>query len=178
MIRDRIGDEPRKGSLAADTATASVAYEYLAWATVWLLVGTVAGLIPAIKLNWPDFLAISWLSFGRVRPIHTSTVFWGWSTMELVGLAFFVVSRTSRAPVGRGVHLQLVLPRRILLAADSLCHCLSAFLPERRGERGDSGLLHAHGRGDVVHDVGARHHLLCVAARPRPSHLLVCARRA
>src|SRR5438876_46759 len=69
MIRDRIGDEPRKGSLPADTATASVAYEYLAWATVWLLVGTVAGLIPAIKLNWPDFLAISWLSYGRVRPV-------------------------------------------------------------------------------------------------------------
>ena len=64
MIRDRIGDESRKGSLPADTATASVAYEYLAWATVWLLVGTVACLIPAIKLNWPDFLAISWLSYG------------------------------------------------------------------------------------------------------------------
>src|SRR2546425_10501130 len=99
MIRARVGDDPGRGSLPADTATASVAYEYLAWATVWLLVGTVAGLIPAIKLNWPDFLAISWLSYGRVRPVHTSTVFWGWSTMALVGLAFYVVSRTSRAPL-------------------------------------------------------------------------------
>src|SRR5258708_17274115 len=99
MIRDRIGDGPRQDPPAAGAVTASVAYEYLAWATVWLLVGTVAGLVPAIKLNWPDFLAISWLSFGRVRPIHTSTVFWGWSTMALVGLAFYVVSRTSRAPL-------------------------------------------------------------------------------
>ncbi len=99
MIRDRIGDGPRQDPPAAGAVTASVAYEYLAWATVWLLVGTVAGLVPAIKLNWPDFLAISWFSFGRVRPIHTSTVFWGWSTMALVGLAFYVVSRTSRAPL-------------------------------------------------------------------------------
>ncbi len=99
MIRDRIRDEPRKGGSPADAATASVAYEYLACATIWLLVGTVAGLVPAIRLNWPDFLAISWLSFGRVRPIHTNTVFWGWSTMALVGLAFYVASRTSRAPL-------------------------------------------------------------------------------
>src|SRR2546425_3501094 len=98
MIRDRIGDEPRKGSLPADTATASVAYEYLAWATVWLLVGTVAGLIPAIKLNWPHFLAISWLSYGRGRPGHTNTRFWGWSTMALVGPPFYVVSRPPPAP--------------------------------------------------------------------------------
>src|SRR5882762_4476510 len=99
MIRDRVGDAAREYSPAANTATASVAYEYVVCATIWLLVGTVAGLIPAIKLNWPDFLAVSWLSFGRVRPIHTNTVFWGWSSMALVGLALYVVARTSRAPL-------------------------------------------------------------------------------
>ena len=87
------------GSLVGDPATVRVVYEYLAWATIWLLVGTVAGLLPAIKLNWPDFLAVPWLSFGRVRPIHTNTVFWGWSTMALVGAAIIVVSRTSRVPL-------------------------------------------------------------------------------
>src|SRR5437016_14542635 len=99
MIRDRVGAAAREYSPAANTAIASVAYEYVVCDTIWLLVGTGSGLIPAIKLNWPDFLAVSWLSFGRVRPIHTSTVFWGWSTMALVGLAFYVVSRTSRAPL-------------------------------------------------------------------------------
>ena len=89
----------QRSSAAADAATARVAYQYLVWATVWLLVGTVAGLLPAIKLNWPDFLPTPWLSFGRIRPIHTNTVFWGWSTMALVGLAIYVASRTSRAPL-------------------------------------------------------------------------------
>src|SRR5260370_3469147 len=98
MIRPRMGDEPGKGSLPADTATASVAYEYLAWATVWLLVGTVAGLIPAVKLNWPHLLALSWLSFCRGHPLHNSTAFLGWRTVALVGPAFFVVYLATRAP--------------------------------------------------------------------------------
>jgi cytochrome c oxidase cbb3-type subunit I len=95
----RTRDTALRGSPVGDPATVRVVHEYVTWATVWLLVGTVAGLLPAIKLNWPDFLAVPWLSFGRVRPVHTNTVFWGWSTMALVGVAIVVVSRTSRAPL-------------------------------------------------------------------------------
>lgn len=97
QLRSR--DTALRDSSVGDAATVRVVYEYLTWATLWLLVGTVAGLLPAIKLNWPDFLAVPWLSFGRVRPIHTNTVFWGWSTMALVGVAIVVVCRTSRAPL-------------------------------------------------------------------------------
>lgn len=99
MIRSRARDTALQPSLIVDQATVAVAYQYLAWATVWLLVGTVAGLLAAIKLNWPTFLPLPWLSFGRIRPIHTNTVFWGWSTLALVGVASCVVSRTSRVPL-------------------------------------------------------------------------------
>jgi cytochrome c oxidase cbb3-type subunit 1 len=64
-----------------------------------LLVGTAVRLVAALKLNWPDAFTVPWLSFGRIRPIHTNTVFWGWSSMALVGLALYVVARTSRAPL-------------------------------------------------------------------------------
>jgi cytochrome c oxidase cbb3-type subunit 1 len=76
-----------------------VAYEYILSATLWLLVGTATGLLIALKLNWPDMLAVPWLAFGRLRPIHTNTVFWGWTSMALVGLALYVVPRTSRTPL-------------------------------------------------------------------------------
>lgn len=79
-----------------DTATLRVAFAYLASGTLWLLVGSAAGLLAALKLNWPDALALPGLSFGRVRPVHTNTVFWGWSSMGLSGLALYVVARTSR----------------------------------------------------------------------------------
>ena len=71
----------------------------MAWATVWLLVGTTIGLIASIKLHWPEFLPFAWLSFGRVRPAHTNLMLFGWSSLVLLGLSLYVVSRTSRGPL-------------------------------------------------------------------------------
>lgn len=99
MVQRRVQDPTLRPSAIADPATVRVAFEYLACSTFWLLVGTAAGLLDALKLNWPDVLAVPWLSFGRVRAVHTNTVFWGWTSMALVGLALYVVARTSRAPL-------------------------------------------------------------------------------
>jgi cytochrome c oxidase cbb3-type subunit 1 len=99
VVQRRGVDPTLRASVTADPATVRVTFEYMACATLWLLVGTTAGLLDALKLNWPDVLAVPWLSFGRIRPIHTNTVFWGWSSMGLVGLALYVVARTSRAPL-------------------------------------------------------------------------------
>jgi cytochrome c oxidase cbb3-type subunit I len=83
-------------SASVDSATVRVTFEYLAWATVWLLVGTSAGLIASIKLHWPEFLPYAWISFGRLRPVHTNLVLFGWASLVLVGLALYVAARTSR----------------------------------------------------------------------------------
>lgn len=72
-------------------------YQYLSWAAFWLLVGTGVGLLVAIKFSYPDFLPYPWLEFGRLRMVHTNTVFWGWTSLAMVGLALYVVPRTSRA---------------------------------------------------------------------------------
>ncbi|MCZ6872516.1 MAG: cbb3-type cytochrome c oxidase subunit I [bacterium] len=101
MVFRRSPDAELRVSPAVSPIIVRVTYAYLLSATFWLLVGTAFGLIAALKLNWPDFLAVPWLSFGRIRPIHTNTLFWGWSSMALVGLALFVVSRTSRTPLWR-----------------------------------------------------------------------------
>jgi len=47
-----------------------------AWATViWGVVGMLVGLIIAIQLfYWPLNLNLPWLSFGRLRPLHTNAV--------------------------------------------------------------------------------------------------------
>jgi cytochrome c oxidase cbb3-type subunit 1 len=36
-----------------------------------------------IKFVAPDVDQISWLSFGRLRPVHTNTVFWGWASLAM-----------------------------------------------------------------------------------------------
>jgi cytochrome c oxidase cbb3-type subunit 1 len=83
--------------LEEDPALTRLIYEYLVWATVWLIFGTLVGLLVSIKLSVPDFLPYEWLSFGRLRQIHTNTVFWGFLSPAMVALALYVVPRTSRA---------------------------------------------------------------------------------
>jgi len=101
MVLRRSPDPELRVSPVVSPIVVRVTYAYLLSATFWLLVGTAFGLIAALKLNWPDFLAVPWLSFGRIRLIHTNTLFWGWSSMALVGLALYVVPRTSRTPLWR-----------------------------------------------------------------------------
>ena len=65
---------------------------YLGAATFWLLFGTTVGEYLGIKFVSPDVDHVSWLSFGRLRPVHTNSVFWGWASMAMVGLGYYVVA--------------------------------------------------------------------------------------
>ena len=84
-----------------EPGTRRLIFAYFVCASLWLVVGTVYGLIAAIKLYWPEAMQIPMLSFGRIRPIHTNIVMFGWSSMALMGLALFVISRTSKRPLYR-----------------------------------------------------------------------------
>jgi len=56
----------------------------------WFVVATLIGLAIAIELVAPDLLGnISWLVFGRIRPIHTNLVLFGFVTSGLLGAAFY-----------------------------------------------------------------------------------------
>ncbi|MDO5654608.1 MAG: cbb3-type cytochrome c oxidase subunit I [Flavobacteriaceae bacterium] len=72
---------------------------FIGSAIFWLLFGTLVGQYLGMKFFWADLDHISWLSFGRLRPVHTNTVFWGWSSQAIVGLAYFVISRTSNTEI-------------------------------------------------------------------------------
>ena len=64
-------------------------------ATIWLVLGTSIGEYLGIKFVSPDIDHISWLSFGRLRPVHTNMVFWGWSSLTMIGLGYYVVCKVS-----------------------------------------------------------------------------------
>ncbi|MFZ6666089.1 cbb3-type cytochrome c oxidase subunit I [Peijinzhouia sedimentorum] len=72
---------------------------YIGCATFWLLFGTTVGEYLGIKFVAPDIDHFSWLSFGRLRPVHTNAVFWGWASLAMVGLAYYVVPRVSNVPI-------------------------------------------------------------------------------
>ena len=72
---------------------------YLGTAIFWLVFGTTVGEYLGIKFVAPDIDHQSWLSFGRLRPVHTNVVFWGWSSLGMLGLGYYVVSIVGNAPI-------------------------------------------------------------------------------
>ena len=72
---------------------------FLGTATFWLVFGTSVGEYLGIKFSMPDIDHISWLSFGRLRPVHTNAVFWGWASLAMVGLGYYVVPRVSNVTI-------------------------------------------------------------------------------
>lgn len=68
---------------------------FLGSSVIWLIFGTLIGQYLGLKFIWPDLDHISWLSFGRLRPVHTNAVFWGWASLAMLGLGHFVVVRTT-----------------------------------------------------------------------------------
>ena len=47
---------------------------FLTATIVWGIVGMLVGLTAALELVWPGLNLTSWLSFGRIRPLHTNAV--------------------------------------------------------------------------------------------------------
>ena len=72
---------------------------YLGASVFWLVFGTLIGQYLGMKFVWPEMDSVSWLSFGRLRPVHTNTVFWGWASMAMIGLGHYVVARTSNQEI-------------------------------------------------------------------------------
>lgn len=72
---------------------------YLGTATFWLLFGTTVGEYLGIKFVAPDIDHKIWLTFGRLRPVHTNSVFWGWASLAMLGLAYYVVPRVSNVAI-------------------------------------------------------------------------------
>ena len=72
---------------------------YCGCAAFWLVVGTAIGEYLGIKFIAPDTDHISWLSFGRLRPVHTNIVFWGWASLGMIGLGYYVVPTVSNTKI-------------------------------------------------------------------------------
>ena len=67
---------------------------------VWFVIGPSIGFINAIHLAAPDLLGnISWLVFGRTRPMHTGVVIFGFIGTALIGSALYLVPTLLRTPL-------------------------------------------------------------------------------
>ncbi len=63
-------------------------------AVFWGLAGFLVGVIIALQLAFPGLNLGEYLSFGRLRPLHTSAVIFAFGGNVLLGTSFHVVQRT------------------------------------------------------------------------------------
>ena len=72
-----------------------VVRQFTIMTVVWGVVGMLVGVIIAAQLTWPALnMGIEWLSYGRLRPLHTNAVIFAFGGCGLMAASFYVVQRT------------------------------------------------------------------------------------
>lgn len=92
----------------------------------WMVVGTFMGLLGATELVAPDLTEnISWIVFGRIRPVHVNIVLFGFVTPGLLGAAFYYVPRLLRTGIySEKLGVVTVIAWNITLVAVVISLCL------------------------------------------------------
>jgi cytochrome c oxidase cbb3-type subunit 1 len=72
-----------------------VVRQFAVMAVVWGVVGMLVGVIIAAQLIWPELnFGVPWLSYGRLRPLHTNAVIFAFGGSALFATSYYVVQRT------------------------------------------------------------------------------------
>ena len=92
-----------QGSLSAAGAADATVYDdtvvrlFTLASVLWGVVGMAVGVFIAAQLTWPELnFGIPWLSYGRLRPLHTNAVIFAFGGCALMATSFYVVQRTSQ----------------------------------------------------------------------------------
>ena len=73
-----------------------VVRQFSIMAIVWGVIGMLVGVIIAAQLIWPELdMGLQWLSYGRLRPLHTNAVIFAFGGSALIGASLYIVQRTS-----------------------------------------------------------------------------------
>ena len=82
-------------NMQATSYNDKVVRQFVIMTVVWGVVGMLVGVIIAAQLTWPELnFGISWLSYGRLRPLHTNAVIFAFGGCGLFAAAYYVVQRT------------------------------------------------------------------------------------
>ncbi len=72
-----------------------VVQQFAIMTIVWGIVGMAVGVLIAAQLAWPALnFDIPWLSYGRLRPLHTNAVIFAFGGSALFATSYYIVQRT------------------------------------------------------------------------------------
>ncbi|MCP4324018.1 MAG: cytochrome C oxidase Cbb3, partial [Alteromonadales bacterium] len=70
---------------------------------LWGIIGMAVGVLIAAQLIWPALnFDTPWLTYSRLRPLHTNAVIFAFGTSALMATSFYVVQRTCQTKLFGG----------------------------------------------------------------------------
>jgi cytochrome c oxidase cbb3-type subunit 1 len=88
---------------AAETYNDTVVRQFAVMTVIWGVVGMLVGVFIAAQLIWPDLaFGVPWLSYGRLRPLHTNAVIFAFGGSALFATSYYVVQRTCQVRLFAG----------------------------------------------------------------------------
>ena len=80
---------------SADTYNYRIVRQFAVMTVIWGVVGMLVGVIIAAQLAWPALnFDIPWLTYSRLRPLHTNAVIFAFGGSALFATSYYVVQRT------------------------------------------------------------------------------------
>ncbi|MCF6226214.1 MAG: cytochrome-c oxidase, cbb3-type subunit I [Xanthomonadales bacterium] len=81
-----------------ETYDDKVVRQFAVMTVVWGIVGMLVGVVIAAQMLFPVLnFDIPWLTFSRLRPLHTNAVIFAFGGSALMGTSYYVVQRTCHA---------------------------------------------------------------------------------
>jgi cytochrome c oxidase cbb3-type subunit 1 len=78
-----------------ETYNDRVVRQFTIMTVVWGVVGMLVGVFIAAQLMWPALnFDLPWLTYSRLRPLHTNAVIFAFGGSALIGTSYYVVQRT------------------------------------------------------------------------------------
>ena len=75
----------------------NVVRQFTVMTVIWGLFGTLIGVLIAAQLVWPALnFETPWLTYSRLRPLHTNVVIFAFGTCALFASSYYVVQRTCK----------------------------------------------------------------------------------
>jgi len=72
-----------------------VVRQFIMMTIAWGVVGMLVGIFIAAELIWPGLsFDQPWLTYSRLRPLHTNAVIFAFGGSALIGMSYYVVQRT------------------------------------------------------------------------------------
>lgn len=73
---------------------------FIVSSVLWLVLGSILGLLVSVKFHAPEFLGSeALLTFGKLRPLHLNIIAYGWLSPAALGVAMWLVPRLTKVPL-------------------------------------------------------------------------------